>query len=56
MIGIDDPMIWLAYAGCVLVTLLSVAYGLVRRNRAPDKLTREDRAWAKAEKKVEDEL
>ena len=37
MLGIDDPLIWLAYVGCVLVALLSVGYGLVRRNRAPDK-------------------
>ena len=72
MLGIDDPLIWLAYVGCVLVAiivlvaelllvgllvaLLSVGYGLVRRNRAPDKLTREDRAWARVEKKVEDEI
>jgi hypothetical protein len=56
MLGIDDPLIWLAYVGCVLATLLSVGYGVARRNRAPDRLTREDRAWAKAEKKVEDEV
>jgi hypothetical protein len=56
MLGIDDPLIWLAYAGCLLVALLSVTYGLVRRNRAPDTLSREDQAWAKAEKKVEDEI
>lgn len=56
MLGIDDPLIWLAYVGCVLVALLSVGYGVVRRNRAPDRLTREDRAWAKVEKKVEDEI
>ncbi len=56
MLGIDDPMIWLAYIGCVSVTLLSVIYGIVRRNRASDELTQEDRSWAKEEKKVEDEI
>lgn len=56
MLGIEDPLIWLAYVACLLVTLQSVVYGLVRRNRAPDQLNREDRAWAQAEKKVEDEI
>lgn len=55
MLGIDDPMIWLAYIGCVAVTLLSVGYGIVRRNAASDELTQEDRSWANEEKKVEDE-
>jgi hypothetical protein len=56
MLGIEDPLIWLAYVCCVLVTALSVGYGLARRNSAADRLTREDRAWARVEKKVEDEL
>jgi hypothetical protein len=56
MLGIDDPLIWLAYVACLLVTLLSLAYGLLRRNRAPDTVTREDRVWAKVEKKVENEI
>jgi hypothetical protein len=33
-----------------------VGYGLVRRNRAADTLSQEDRAWARVEKKVEDEI
>lgn len=56
MLGIDDPLIWLAYVGCIAVALLSVAYGIVRRNRASDEITQEDRSWANEEKKVEDEL
>jgi hypothetical protein len=56
MLGIDDPLIWLAYVSCVLVTALSIGYGLYRRNRAADNLTREDRAWARADRKVEDEI
>ncbi len=56
MLGIDDPLIWLAYALCLLATALSVGYGLLRRNSAADRITPEDRAWAKAEKKVEHEI
>jgi hypothetical protein len=56
MFGIDDPLIWLAYLACLAAAAASVGYGIARRNRAPDKMTREDRSWARAEKKVEDEL
>ncbi|WP_165873422.1 symporter small accessory protein [Parasulfuritortus cantonensis] len=56
MLGIDDPMIWLAYVACLVATALCVAYGLVRRNRAGDELTQEDRAWAVVDRQVEDEL
>jgi len=55
MLGIDDPLIWLAYLLCLLATALSVGYGLARRNRGSDDVTPEDRAWARIEKKVEDE-
>ena len=55
MLGINDPLIWLAYVMCLLVAAISVGYGLVRRNRAADEITPEDRAWAKVEKKVEHE-
>jgi len=55
MLGIDDPLIWLAYVLCLLATALSIGYGLARRNRAFDDITPEDRAWARAEKKVEHE-
>lgn len=56
MLGIDDPMVWLAYVGCIGVTLIALVYGLLRRNAAADDVTAEDRAWAKVEKEVEDEL
>ncbi len=56
MLGIEDPLIWLAYLACLAAAALSVGYGLARRNRAPDTLTREDRSWAKEEQKVENEL
>ncbi|MFZ0789832.1 MAG: symporter small accessory protein [Chromatiaceae bacterium] len=56
MLGIDDPLVLLAFLGCIAATALSVVYGLMRRNAAPDELTQEDRAWAVEEKKVEDEI
>jgi hypothetical protein len=56
MLGINDPLIWLAYVMCLLAAAFSVGYGLVRRNRGGDEITPEDRAWARKEKKVEDEI
>ena len=56
MLGINDPLIWLAYVMCLLVAAISVGYGLWRRNRGGDEITPEDRAWAKVEKKVEHEI
>lgn len=56
MLGIDDPLVWLAFVGAIGVTFISVVYGLVRRNAAPDEVAPEDRQWAIAEKKVDDEL
>lgn len=56
MLGIEDPLIWLAYLACLGAAVLSVVYGLARRNRASDEVNAEDRRWAREEKKVEDEL
>jgi hypothetical protein len=56
MLGIPDNMVLAAFVGCIAVAAISVIYGLVRRNAAVDEVTREDRAWALEEKKVEDEL
>lgn len=56
MLGIDDPLVLLAFVGCIAVTAVSLIYGLVRRNAAVDEVTQEDRSWALDEKKVEDEL
>jgi hypothetical protein len=55
MLGIPDPIVLAAFLGCIAVTLISVIYGLVRRNAAVDEMTQEDRAWALEEKRVEDE-
>jgi hypothetical protein len=56
MLGIDDPFVLAAYLGIIATTLLSLIYGLVRRNAALDEVTQEDRQWALEEKKVDDEL
>lgn len=56
MLGIDDPFVLLAYFGILATTLISILYGLVRRNAARDEVTQEDRQWALEEKKVDDEL
>jgi heme exporter protein D len=56
MLGIDDPLVWLAYVGCIAMAAVCVIYGVVRRNAAADVVTQEDRAWAIAEKRVEDEI
>lgn len=56
MLGIPDPIVLAAFLGCIAVTLVSLLYGLWRRNAALDELTQEDRAWAVAEKRVEDEI
>ena len=56
MLGIPDPIVLAAFLGCIAVTLISVIYGLMRRNTAVDEVTQEDRAWAMEEKRVEDEL
>jgi hypothetical protein len=55
MLGIPDPIVLAAFLGCIAVTLISVIYGLVRRNAAVDEVTQEDRAWALEEQRVEDE-
>jgi len=55
MLGIDDPFVLLAYVGCIVMAGVCVVYGLIRRNAAADVVTKEDRAWAIEEKRVEDE-
>jgi hypothetical protein len=56
MLGIPDPIVLAAYLGCLLAAAVSVIYGVVRRNAAVDEVTREDRAWAVEEQRVENEL
>lgn len=56
MLGIDDPFVLLAYFGILVTALISIIYGLVRRNAASDEVTQEDRQWALEEQKVDDGL
>jgi hypothetical protein len=56
MLGLDDPFVLMAYLGIITLAVLSLLYGLIRRNAARDEVTDEDRQWALEEKKVEDEL
>jgi hypothetical protein len=56
MLGIADPLVLAAYLGCIAITAVGLIYGILRRNAAIDEVTREDRAWAIEEQKVEDEL
>lgn len=56
MLGIPDPYVLTAYLGIIVMAVLSLVYGLARRNAAPDEVTQEDRQWALDEKKVDDEI
>ncbi|WP_201057214.1 symporter small accessory protein [Marichromatium gracile] len=56
MLGIEDPWVWLAYLGSILVTLICLLYGWIRRNTADDELSAADRLWALEEQQVEDAL
>ncbi len=46
MLGIDDPLVCLAYILCLGSTLLCGVHGLVNWNREHDQVTPEDLHWA----------
>ncbi len=54
MLGLTDPWVAAAYLGCLLMTVVCLIYGLVRRNTARDEVTAIDRDWAMEERKIED--
>ncbi|WP_186342834.1 symporter small accessory protein [Allochromatium palmeri] len=56
MLGLDDPLVLTAYLGIIALAILSILYGLLRRNAARDEVSDEDRQWALDEKKVDDEF
>ncbi|EIC23102.1 MULTISPECIES: symporter small accessory protein [Thiorhodovibrio] len=56
MLGIPDPWVATAYLGCILMAIVSLIYGLVRRNAAPDEITPVDRDWAIEERKADHDL
>lgn len=56
ILGIPDPWVAIAYLGCILMTLISLIYGLARRNAAPDEVSPIDRDWAIEERKADHDL
>lgn len=55
MLGIQDPWVLIAYLGILAAAVLSLIYGLVRRNAADDSLSAEDRQWAREEQQLDEE-
>lgn len=55
-IGISDPGIWLAYVGCILATVLCVAYGIINWNKGALEASDEDKKWAVEEEQIEKEF
>jgi hypothetical protein len=56
MLGIDDPLIWLAYLLCGLASMGCVIYGWRNWNRGDETLREEDARWAATEDKMEENL
>jgi hypothetical protein len=53
MLGIDDPVVLLAYILCVASTLLCVVYGVINWNKGDDAVRPEDEKWSTEEKQAE---
>ncbi len=56
MLGIQDPIVALAYLLCLASTLLCVVYGWRNRNRGDEAIEPDDVKWAKEEDKAEEEV
>jgi len=56
MLGIDDPIVLLAYLLCIGSSLLCVVYGILCWNKGHDAVTAVDVKWATEEKRAENEL
>ena len=56
MLGIEDPLVALAYFACLGGTVLCVIYGWRNWNRGDDSVQEEDRRWAAEEKQTEENL
>jgi len=57
VLGIDDPWIWGAYIGCILVTLLCVVYGILNWNKGgedEEEQIKEEEKWHEKEKEMEE--
>jgi hypothetical protein len=53
MLGIDDPVVLLAYVLCLASTLLCVVYGVINWNKGQDEALPEDVKWSREEKQSE---
>lgn len=57
MLGIPDPMIWSAYLLCIIFSIVCVIFGILKWNSTDDSINEvEDRQWAEAEDKMEENL
>lgn len=56
MLGIDDPLVWLAYVLSVASALLCVIYSWRNWNRGDDSVRESDVRWAKQEDKIKSDL
>ena len=57
VLGINDPWVWSAYIGTVLVMLLCVFYGIVNWNKGDEDeeiQVKEEMEWHKKEKEMEE--
>jgi hypothetical protein len=46
MLGIDDPLVWLAYVLSIGSALMCGVYGVIAWNRGDDSVGAEDIQWA----------
>ena len=53
MLGIDDPVVLLAYLLCGASTLLCLIYGVFNWNKGQDEVLPEDAMWSMEDKKSE---
>jgi heme exporter protein D len=57
VLGINDPGVWLAYVGTILVMLLCVVYGILNWNKGDEDeemQVKEEMEWHKKEKEMEE--
>jgi heme exporter protein D len=58
VLGIEDPWVWGAYIGSILVMLLCVVYGVLNWNKGgedEEEQIKEEMEWHKKEKEMEEE-
>jgi|WetSurMetagenome_2_1015567.scaffolds.fasta_scaffold175890_2 hypothetical protein len=55
MLGIEDPVVLLAYVLCLASTLLCLGYGILNWNKGDDAVKPEDVKWSAEEKEAENE-